>query len=304
MEPILTEKELEDIFAVAAESASGSDEIKEISLAARRRFESRAAGAWHEASKTMRPALVSLIAGAVGERVEVDVLDIVSLDGSGMGNDSFEAGDAEGWTYRVYALGSDRIIAGVSRGLARSYVARRTGTGTREGDHPRSDAAFTPLERRMLGPLFEAVVKAVTMAVPEQRRIAPVEKDPAEVLRSRGRKQAWLEMTIHCQNRDDLGIWFAADALLFSSKQACLGSGMANSMTQTAVGVSAELGRFRMTVGEFQALSLGTIVRLDTMLGDHFPIYIEGVPKMLGEPLVSRGNVAVRISGRIENGEV
>ena len=60
-----------------------------------------------------------------------------------------------------------------------------------------------------------------------------------------------------------------------------------------------ELGRFTMNVSDLWQLKPGTLIPLKKAVGDPLKIYVGGVPKLLGEPLVSRGSIAVRIEGRL-----
>jgi len=61
------------------------------------------------------------------------------------------------------------------------------------------------------------------------------------------------------------------------------------------VEVRVELGRTRLTMREFERLTVGTVLTLPQFIDDPLPIEVGGVVKACGRPVVSRGVLAVQI---------
>ncbi len=59
--------------------------------------------------------------------------------------------------------------------------------------------------------------------------------------------------------------------------------------------VSAELGRCTVTINELLGLSRGSVLRLDSSAHEPVEILINGVPKMLGRPVISHGSLAAQV---------
>jgi len=61
------------------------------------------------------------------------------------------------------------------------------------------------------------------------------------------------------------------------------------------VDVRVELGRTRLTMGELERLTVGTVLTLPQFVDDPLPVEVGGVIKAYGRPVVSRGVLAVQI---------
>jgi flagellar motor switch protein FliM len=66
------------------------------------------------------------------------------------------------------------------------------------------------------------------------------------------------------------------------------------------VWVSAELGRCELTVDELLELSPGSVLRLDAVANEPVSVLLNGVAKMNGRPVLSRGSVATKIEGWLD----
>jgi len=75
---------------------------------------------------------------------------------------------------------------------------------------------------------------------------------------------------------------------------------MRQNLDPIEVEVEATLGNAEMTVARLLNLRIGDIVRLDADPEEPVPVLVEGLPKFQGFPMVHRGNVAVRIAGRLD----
>jgi flagellar motor switch protein FliM len=59
---------------------------------------------------------------------------------------------------------------------------------------------------------------------------------------------------------------------------------------------SAVLGRTTLTLRQFLGLAVGDVVPLDTSVDAELTLRIEGAPKFLGKPIISRGNISLELS--------
>lgn len=64
--------------------------------------------------------------------------------------------------------------------------------------------------------------------------------------------------------------------------------------------VSAELGHCSLTVGDILELTPGTVLRLESLARDPVPVLLNGMPKLIGRPIVSDGGLATQIERWIE----
>lgn len=66
---------------------------------------------------------------------------------------------------------------------------------------------------------------------------------------------------------------------------------------------TAELGRCVMTLRELLSLQVGQVVRLDREPNNPITVFVEGTPKLMGNPTVWHGNIAVEITSRVTDDE-
>ncbi len=69
-------------------------------------------------------------------------------------------------------------------------------------------------------------------------------------------------------------------------------------LRDVTVQVTVELGRSVISLRELMALQKGNIVRLDADPSTPLMVYVEGSPKLLGNPMVMHGNNSVEITSR------
>jgi len=75
---------------------------------------------------------------------------------------------------------------------------------------------------------------------------------------------------------------------------------MAEALREVSVAVTAELGSTRLGVREVLNLKVGQVIRLNVAIDDPVLVRIEGLGKFVGRPVVSRGQLAVEIRGRVD----
>lgn len=74
---------------------------------------------------------------------------------------------------------------------------------------------------------------------------------------------------------------------------------MADAVREVPVEVTAELGRVRLPLSRVLALRPGEVLRLGTAVEDTIRVRVASLPRLTGVPVLSRGQLAVRIRGRI-----
>ena len=67
-------------------------------------------------------------------------------------------------------------------------------------------------------------------------------------------------------------------------------------LMESAVTVSAEMGRVELAFGELMGLKAGDVITLGTSTTDELAVRVEGIRKLAGTPGTSRGNAAVKVT--------
>lgn len=75
---------------------------------------------------------------------------------------------------------------------------------------------------------------------------------------------------------------------------------MAEAMRDVPIEVNVELGKTTMGLRAILELKVGQVVRLDTAVDDPAIVKIGGIVKFAARPVVSRGQLAVEIKGRLD----
>jgi hypothetical protein len=83
-----------------------------------------------------------------------------------------------------------------------------------------------------------------------------------------------------------------------TKKEVDAGPSMAAAAVRIPVTVVAELGRVTLRLSQVLGLRVGDTLRLPSAANDPVLVRIEGVPKFQGIPVISRGQVAVKIQSR------
>lgn len=76
---------------------------------------------------------------------------------------------------------------------------------------------------------------------------------------------------------------------------------LTEALQNVEVEVVAELGRVKMGLREVLSVCVGQVIRLTTALDDPVTVRIGGIPKLTGVPVVSRGQLAIDVRGRIDS---
>jgi flagellar motor switch protein FliM len=76
---------------------------------------------------------------------------------------------------------------------------------------------------------------------------------------------------------------------------------MAEALSEVCVDVVAELGRMKLGLRRVLALQVGEVLRLATAIDDPICLRVAGVPKLVGAPVISRGQISVEVRGRHED---
>ncbi len=75
---------------------------------------------------------------------------------------------------------------------------------------------------------------------------------------------------------------------------------MENSIKQTYVRLSAEIGKAEISFGDLLEFEVGNVIGLDRSVSDELIVRVEGIPKFRGIPGHSRGSQAIKLTGVIE----
>ncbi len=75
---------------------------------------------------------------------------------------------------------------------------------------------------------------------------------------------------------------------------------MAEALREVVIEVVVELGSAQLSLREIMGLKAGQVIRLATAVDDPVQVRVEGSGKLLGRPVVSRGQLAVEIRRRYE----
>jgi flagellar motor switch protein FliM len=74
---------------------------------------------------------------------------------------------------------------------------------------------------------------------------------------------------------------------------------MNEAMQEVTLEMVAELGRVGLGLREVLSLSVGQVIRLSAAVDDPVTVRVGGLPKLLGVPVISRGQLSVEIRGRV-----
>ena len=303
MEPVLTQEELEAIYAAMKGDDLPSVSVDDVALTAGQEFISRAETKWNEAVKGMIPKLESVLTGALGRRIALRL-----FPSEAWVEDGVEPADADvvpikdaSSVISTGRIGDFFVLFSIDVELARQVIERRTGAVSSDGDEA-SRKHLTPLELRLLNDLIMELVQTVGKTSTQKTAGEVSSLDPEDVWGGRKPKDTWIIASIGLSDMNGRGIRFIAPSGLFMPAPVKSKDAISRHLKRATVTLSAELGKFNLNVAKLWHLQPGTVIPMGTTVGDPLRISIGGVAKLLGEPLVSRGNVAVRLVGRIENG--
>jgi flagellar motor switch/type III secretory pathway protein FliN len=80
------------------------------------------------------------------------------------------------------------------------------------------------------------------------------------------------------------------------------GADMIQAILSVPVEVVAELGRIKMRLGQVLNLRSGDTLRLDSAASDPIALRVGGVTKFRAQPVISRGQVSIKVQSRVDDG--
>ncbi len=309
MEPVLTQEELEAIYEAMQGEPASSASVDDFALTAGHEFVSRAEAVWAEKAKAMVPSIESTVTGALGSRTKVESIGAEALDAEISDNyqspveESGEQSpslDTETSVITVVRFGQTQLLFGVDSALARKYVERRTGASADEETSNAAGADLTPLEQRLLNDLVKDLIQAAVNVAPDPCTASIDPAAPEEVWQERSTKEMWMMIRFSVAQYPGSGLWLRGPVSTFLPKMDKARQTLAERLSSTTIVLSAELGKFRISVGDLWRLKPGSLVPIEAAVGDPMKIFVGDVPKLQGVPLVSRGNIAIRITGRAQ----
>ncbi len=312
MEPVLTQEELEAIYAAMQSEGPAAAHINDFELTGGHSFAKKAEARWTECGKEMTGRIESILTGALGRRVRAEVLDALVLEDNIPGDygDDMPDGmakpsaiDEDTSVVFSFSVGTAPALVGVDKMVARRFVDRRTGAILLEDEDDQDEPslkALTALEMRLLRDLIADLVEAFGAITPGRPRVAIEEADPRDLWAARPRTPAWMLIRFALTKLPGAGVWFRGPANLLMPMPKRVRELMRAHLTSTPVRVAVELGRFNVSVSQLWQMQPGALIQLETVVGDPLRVTVGGLPKLLGEPMVSRGNIAVRIQERIK----
>ena len=75
---------------------------------------------------------------------------------------------------------------------------------------------------------------------------------------------------------------------------------MKQSLRETKVKLSAEIGRLELTFEDIINFEVGNVLNLGISATDELTLNVEGLPKFKGHPGYSKGNQAIKLTGVVE----
>ena len=314
MEPVLTQEELEAIYSAMKADGGPPKAVDDYVLASDHAYAQRSLRTWDALAKAMGPLMEPVLIGSAGVRTKLDALELRTIEDDREPDDGSYRPDSSlqeprlletdpDFETSVVDIGGVRMLMGIERPVAQKYVARRTGASSEgEGAEGNRAPALTWLERRLLADLFQELLTAASPALPGGATPVVDRQDTDDFWRHREPRGLWIDARIMNDVKPGASIWLRGPADAFSKKIDGAPAGLVETVKRTKVEISAELGRFTMKVFDLWNLTPGTVIPLGTAVDDALDVFIGGVNKLKGEPMVSRGNIAVRLGRRADDG--
>lgn len=310
MEPVLTQEELEAIYAAMRTGEGSGSTVTEYDLTTGQAYITAAESRWTSVGKAMSNKLEVILTGALGRRTRVKVLEAIALEPTPpsskgeMTNEEAATNDLGEPTSALRSLrvGRTKMLMGFDKSIAFKFVDRRTGGGDDELPSEIPDRDLTLLEQTLLSRLFVDLCETLSGASPLARSVQLDESDPIEVWRERDPRQVWILLRFAVSRLGGAGVWLRGPASVLLPRPTKLKETIARKLTGAKVTVTAELGRLHLNVSELWRLAPGQVFLLPTAKGDKVKVMVDNVVTHEGDPIVSRGSRAVEITKRIESG--
>ncbi len=307
MEPVLTQEELEAIYSAMNVDDVSASAVDDIALTAGQEFISQAEEKWTEAARSMSERVETVLTSALGKRMKIEIQRAETIEPE-MDDDYGSQDEQVGAQFPsigedasqifVVSFGGVRLLLGIDRTLAMKFIERRTGAPPDMESQGATAKEFTALEQRLLSDLVGDVAFAAADAVPRPCEVMLESDNPEEVWAKRSKDEIWINIRFGIVQHEGVGLWLRGPATVFLPQPAKARQTLADRLRSTKVELSVELGKTKISLTDLWNLSPGTLLSVDTTVGDLLPVLLGGVHKLQGEPLVSRGNIAVRIKGR------
>ncbi|WP_373049427.1 flagellar motor switch protein FliM [Vulgatibacter sp.] len=219
----------------------------------------------------------------------------------------------------VFSLqgGQGKALAVLEAGLADALLAAALGDRKPRQQPQAASRELTPVDRvvlqRLLGLLAEAMNQAWAAVLPLQVEVVRVDSDPRLSLPGPANEVAILapfEIAGPISGRIQLVIpWAAVEpAKKLLAAPPGLGPGtnlrfagaLAEELQAVRVQLSARLGATEVTLARLLELQVGDVLVLSGEENRPLPVLVEGREKLVGMPLVSGGNLAVRLAQGVQ----
>jgi flagellar motor switch protein FliM len=211
--------------------------------------------------------------------------------------------------------GSGQAIVVLEPGLADALLAGALGDRKVRPEELPSDARrdFTSVERQVLKRLLTILTEAMRVAwapvLPFYPEVLRFESDPRLAAIAPPNEAAILssfEVTGAFNGRIQLAIPYSAvepakKALASPPRMASPGdvrfaAALAEEISRVSVELRSTLGRTHLTFERLLALEAGDVITLATSEGTPLPIFVEGRLKMMGQPRISGGALALVVT--------
>jgi len=213
-----------------------------------------------------------------------------------------------------------RAVAVLEAGLADALLAAALGDRNPRQEPQASVRELTPVDRvvlqRLLSLLADAMNDAWAGILPLGAAIDRIESDPRLALPGPGNELAVLapfEIAGPIAGRIQVVIpWAAVEPArkrlaappgLGDGTNLRFASALAAELASVQVEVSARLGTTRVTLARLLELERGDVLVLSGDEGSPVPVLVQGRKKLEGMPLVSGGNLAVRVETPLKGTE-
>jgi flagellar motor switch protein FliM len=191
--------------------------------------------------------------------------------------------------------------------------------GSRRPAEEAPQRALSSVERRVAGPIVESIVAEIGAAfaavAPLPFALGRIESDErAFDLQRWGGAGLLFSVSLQAgETSGSLALGLSSAALEPLRVQLGRGDGAGRDPTapehtarigrlvrDATVELRAVIGGARLSLAQLVALRTGDVIHLDRAVGDPIPVEIEGTAKFRGRPVLSRGSLAVEVSGRME----
>ncbi len=311
MEPILTPEETEAIYEALNSSRKERQPVEEVTLVDGHGYIATIKETWNAAGRRLKSDMIKILTSSLGVRVELDITEPSVIVPTKSDNEEWDNErviqfplDSQA-SHIVAVNAADKYLyICIDQVIARHYLQKRIGSNFDPNDLEQEPTALTLLERRILTDLIESIMKAACTVSPNNEVLSVSNEDPIYLWSKRPPSETWVIMNFAVASIGSVGISILGPASFFLEIPDGTTNLISNRLENTPVQISVELGRTVLLVSDVLKLQPGMFLPLNVAKGDPFRIMIAGIPKLKGEPLVSRGNIAVQVIDRLSSGEI